>query len=198
MNPFQLIGLSVTCSESKYFTTVRRLCVAVLFVLCTGAPASSVPAPRCPRGARLLRGAGLAPGVRVGFSARERGWREETVGKVTFDQIGLVGFINLEVSRDVLGSWRGAGSSYDLFAEIFLCGYLCPRRGGDPRAITSDLCNDASSGCVLLGVGNQRGRGLAKLSTAVPQGRGRASDAAGWIARSAVSCSRGAAGLQPP
>lgn len=44
----------------------------------------------------------------MGFSARERGWREETVGKVTFDQIGLVGFINLEASRNVLGSRRRA------------------------------------------------------------------------------------------
>lgn len=109
MNPFQLIGLSVTCSKSKYFTTARRLCIAVLSSLCS-VPGLQ-PAASLPRGARGEPGCSGEQvwllGSGVGFSARERGWREETVGKVTFDQIGLVGFINLEVSRDVLSAGLG-------------------------------------------------------------------------------------------
>jgi len=60
MNPFQLIGLSVTCSESKYFTVAWRLCIAHEHGGC--GELWSLPRGACGE----LRGGGLAAGVTGG------------------------------------------------------------------------------------------------------------------------------------
>lgn len=91
MNPFQLIGLSVTCSESKYFTTVRRLCRAVVSSLCSALGLQ--PAASLPRGAHGEPGCARERvwqwGSAVGFWARERAWRQLALGRAVFEPVSV-------------------------------------------------------------------------------------------------------------